>query len=48
MMVQQPEGLLIVRDPSTGKERCLGKLLGNSRQTSLILQAANFLEPCST
>ena len=48
MMVQQPEGLLIVRDPSTGKERCLGKLLGNSRQTSLILQAANFLEPMST
>ena len=48
MMIQQPEGLLIVRDPSTGKERCLGKLLGNSRQTSLILQAANFLEPMST
>ena len=48
MMVQQPEGLLIVRDPSTGRERCLGKLLGNSRQTSLILQAANFLEPMST
>lgn len=48
MMVQQPEGLLIVRDPSTGKERCLGKLLGNSRQTSMILQAANFLEPMST
>lgn len=48
MVVQQPEGLLIVRDPSTGKERCLGKLLGNSRQTSLILQAANFLEPMST
>lgn len=47
MVVQQPEGLLIVRDPSTGKERCLGKLLGNSRQTSLILQAANFLEPMS-
>ena len=48
MMVQQPEGLLIVRDPTTGKESCLGKLLGNTRQTSLILQAANFLEPCST
>lgn len=48
MMVQQPEGLLFVRDPSTGKERCLGKLLTNSRQTSLILQAANFLEPMST
>ena len=48
MVVQQPEGLLIVRDPATGKERCLGKLLGNSRQTSLILQAANFLEPMST
>ena len=47
MMVQQPEGLLYVRDPATGKERCLGKLLGNSKQTSLILQAANFLEPCS-
>lgn len=47
MVVQQPEGLLIVRDPATGKERCLGKLLGNSRQTSLILQAANFLEPMS-
>ena len=47
VVLQQPEGLLIVRDPSTGKERCLGKLLGNSRQTSLILQAANFLEPMS-
>ena len=48
MMVQQPEGLLIVRDPSTGKEQCLGKLLTNSRQTSLVLQAAHFLEPMST
>ena len=47
VLVRQPEGLLIVRDPESGKEQCLGKLLGNSRQTSLILQAANFLEPCS-
>ena len=47
VLVRQPEGLLIVRDPSTGKEQYLGKLLGNSKQTSLILQAANFLEPCS-
>jgi len=48
MMVQQPEGLLIVRDPSTGKEICLGKLLKNSLQTSGLLQAAGFVEPCST
>lgn len=46
-MMRQPEGLLIVRDPESGKEHCLGKLLGNSKQTSMILQAANFLEPCS-
>lgn len=47
VLVRQPEGLLIVRDAESGKEQCLGKLLGNSKQTSLILQAANFLEPCS-
>ena len=47
MLVRQSEGLLIVRDPQSGKEQCLGKLLCNSAQTSRVLQAANFLEPCS-